>query len=161
MAFCFENYLSNIKYDSFSHIIIGDFNIDVNNITKSCSFLSLIKSFGLSVLNKFDTRIGLRSKTRIDLLLTNKKAESYVQNVDYCDVSFSDHRCLLFNYKKKLTRNRFKSIERLIITSKKLSQFSAQINLFDLDALLNSSDDIFSMYVMQINNIIGNVFSKR
>lgn len=69
----FINYLRNVLGSnceiSESNIVVGDFNINLNNTsTYSTQLIDLMKSYSMHQKVNFDTRITDTSRTKIDLL---------------------------------------------------------------------------------------------
>lgn len=89
----FRDFLSEMytKYDRF--LLLGDFNghICCRNDLLSSEFINLIESFDLLQWVKSPThKLG----HMLDLILTHNVK---VDDVDVCDINFSDHMPILFN----------------------------------------------------------------
>ncbi len=84
-------------------IIMGDFNINWNERKERKKIKQIFDYFNFTQLIEQPTRITPRSKTRIDLLFTNKP-EIILKHYN-CLTGLSDHNVIFFS--RKLTKQRF------------------------------------------------------
>jgi len=151
----FISFLSNINFHGMPLIILGDFNYDFFNIKKNDKVISELSTFGLTVVNKDPTRISSVS-TCIDWIVVNSVCQNDVFNVRTVDVSNSDHRLLVFNYKKNCINKKGESKFINDYGSMDCNLISEILCAIDLNTFCT-----FDSFSKIVQNIICNFVPKR
>ena len=160
----FTNFLSNIDYYSFPFIIVGDLNINILNLTCGIvkKFKHILSDYGLCINNSMPTRITTHSKSLIDLVISNKKAEHFINHISTIPCDFSDHHIISFGYKKpKPTKCKTTILFRDFSTCNLQSANTSLSSLLN-DFTFSNNTDIDIVHIMQkINSIISGIPLKR
>lgn len=148
----FNEYISNFFNDHLlpnkSYIVLGDFNHDLLKINlKFDPIVQLFRQFSFRHCHMFPTRTTQTSSTCIDWILANTNSFSKIQNISAVDIGCSDHKFVLFEFKK--TRNK---TQKMI--QKEIEIFSKHtINCFyDMISEFIPTTDSFDNFFSQINS---------
>jgi len=95
----FNYVFSSINFKDFPILIAGDINYDLSKLNKkNDKFMLELNSYGLTVKNSSPTRTVNNSSTCIDWIICNHLLVD-LKVEEPIDVSFSDHKLLLGNFK--------------------------------------------------------------
>ena len=149
--------LCNLNYSKFPLIILGDFNFDllVRDSLHVKDIILKLKSFCFKPLFASPTHETPHSSTCIDWLLSNVLASSLIHDIKLSDVSFSDHKVILFTLKKLKIKKVKKEICLKKYDKKSINKFLNLLSVSDNSSIkllidnTNRLDDIcFETYTL-------------
>lgn len=153
-----EIILTKKNFKNSDFLLVGDLNIDVGKSNSvSDRLLSLMKSFGMELINKSPTRISKNTATVIDIGFSNrdlKQIEDFV-----IENTISDHSGLLIKFFEMPAVKQLPIyIQKRFITEEKLKLVSEDIACETWESVINENDvneaynKFFDIFISIINN---------
>lgn len=149
--------------DRNKYIVIGgDFNIDMLNTKnkKRQEFIDFMLSFNLKQLINEPTRVTKKSKTCIDLILTNYK--SFVNKAYVQDYGLSDHKSVNIKLRLENLPHPNKKpwvVEKRVYTNKRIICMKNSLKEIDWTTITKNSTDINTNYTT-FHLILQNLLNK-
>ena len=121
----FHNFIEKVFVSFNNLIILGDFNLHVNQVFNSevIRFNSILSSFGLSQLVDQPTHVAGNT---LDLLITN---QTQMQIKDICvdHVNFSDHSFVFFKFPFECNKSELKTVSMKIYKEVNFDDFKMKV----------------------------------
>ena len=156
-----RTFLNNIDYIGLPLILLGDINVNmlIKN-SKSKEFTALINDYSLQLMNNKSTYITMHSSTLLDVIVCNKKANQYINNITTEIVGFSDHNAITFGYKKpKPLKHPPRLIYQYNLTYANEIHFLNNLQEINIDTIFADIDinNITETYMTKFNNCLDKI----